>query len=276
MLNENGMEVDTKRDILEEIAQVTRVRIEKSKETTPLDELRKKCETLPKRESFRFEKALREKGITFICEVKKASPSKGLIAKDFPYVEIAKEYEEAGAGVISCLTEPHYFQGENKFLEEIVKEVQIPVLRKDFFVDPYMIYEAKLMGASGILLICAILTDKELKAYFALANELGLSSIFEAHTEEEVERALKCGARILGVNNRNLKTFQVDLSHSIELRKKVPKEVIFISESGIKTKEDMKLLYSHGTDAVLIGETFMRATNKKEMFTELKSMLLEE
>ncbi len=269
--NENGDAVDVKRNILDEIADRTRERIAEKKKEVSLEDIKRQAFSIKKEEIFPFEVELKQAGIGFICEIKKASPSKGLIAKDFPYVEIAKEYEEAGAVAISCLTEPYYFQGENRFLEEIVSEVTIPVLRKDFTVDEYMIYEAKVLGASAILLICAILDDKQLKEYFQIADQLGLSVLVETHTEEEVKRALASGARIIGVNNRNLKTFQVDLQHSVELKKMIPHDVIFISESGIKTKEDMKLLYEIGTDAVLIGETFMRATNKRQVFEDLAS-----
>lgn len=272
MLNENGDVVDTKRDILSEIADFVRDRIGILKEIFPTEELKKVAENLPKG-NFEFEKALSEKGMSFICEVKKASPSKGLIAEDFPYLDIAKDYENAGATAISCLTETYYFQGQDKYLNDIAEEVSIPVLRKDFFVDAYMVYEAKILGASAILLICAILSDKELKEFFEIANDLGLSAIFEVHDECELQRAMSCGARIIGVNNRNLKTFELDLNTSIRLRKLVPKDIIFISESGIKTREDIILLENNDVDAVLVGETLMRAENKKEILNNLKGML---
>lgn len=269
MRNENGDFVDEKRDILEEIADFTRDRIGIMKEIFPLESLKAQAEALPQG-NFPFEKALKSPGISFICEVKKASPSKGLIAPDFPYLDIAKDYESAGASAISCLTEPKYFQGQDKYLEDIVQEVTIPVLRKDFFVDEYMIYEAKLLGASAILLICSLLDDQQLKSYFQIAEQLGLSALFETHDEDEVARALRCGARIIGVNNRNLRTFQTDLNTSVTLRKLVPEDVIFVSESGIKTREDIAILESCGVGAVLIGETFMRAPNKKEMLEGLR------
>lgn len=257
--------------ILEEIAEKTIQRIEERKKEVPLEEVRRAAEALPVSGDFPFEKALRAEGLTFICEVKKASPSKGLIAEDFPYLEIAEEYEKAGAGAISCLTEPYYFKGSDEYLREIAKKVQIPVLRKDFTVDAYMIYEAKLLGASAVLLICAILTDGQLKEYLTLAHSLGLSALVEAHTEEEVSRALAAGVRIVGVNNRDLKTFRVDVTTSIRLRKLIPEGCLYVSESGIRTHEDVAKLYENGTDGVLIGETLMRAEDKKAMLDELRS-----
>lgn len=256
--------------ILDEIAARTRERVRLEKQAVPAGEMRFLAEALPTTESRPFEAALREPGLSFICEVKKASPSKGVIAESFPYVEIAKSYEAAGASAISVLTEPYYFQGSGRYLEEIAHEVGIPVLRKDFTVDPYMIYEAKVLGASAILLICAILDDGELKEYAAIAGSLGLSVLTEAHDEAEVDRALRAGARIVGVNNRDLKTFTVDVHNSVRLRNLVPSDVVFVSESGIRGPEDTKILYENGTDAVLIGETFMRSPDKKAMLDQLK------
>ena len=202
--------------------------------------------------------------LSFICEVKKASPSKGVIAEDFPYLSIAKDYEAAGASAISCLTEPYYFQGSDQYLKEITDTVSIPVLRKDFTVDAYQIYEAKLLGASAVLLICAILTEEQLKEYGAIAESLGLSALVEAHDEEEVQMALRSGAKIIGVNNRDLRNFTVDIHNSVRLRKLVPEEILFISESGIKTAADIAVLKENGTNGVLIGETLMRSSHKKE------------
>lgn len=217
-----------------------------------------------------FEEALGREGLSIISEVKKASPSKGVIAEDFPYLEIATTYEEAGADAISCLTEPDRFRGSDEYLKDIVKKVSIPVLRKDFTVDPYMIYQAKLMGASAVLLIAAILSDEELRSYFDIADRLGLSCLFEAHDAEEVKRCLAAGARILGVNNRNLKDFSVDITNSVRLREMVPSDIIFVSESGIEKPEDVKILKENGTDAVLIGEMLMRSSDKKSLIGELK------
>lgn len=256
--------------ILEEIAERTKVRVAEQKKKISLEEIKTKALEMDANTGFPFLKALQQEDISFICEVKKASPSKGLIAPDFPYVEIAKEYEEAGAAAISVLTEPYYFQGKNEYLEEIVKNVTIPVLRKDFTVDEYMIYEAKTIGASCVLLICAILDLPTLKKYLDLAHSLGLSAIVEAHDEEEVKVALESGAKIIGVNNRDLRTFTVDINNSARYRKMVPEDIVFISESGIKTAADIQKLRENGTNAVLIGETFMRSADKKAALKELR------
>lgn len=255
--------------ILDELAESTRKRVAKKKEKISLEEIKEKALMMEKTKDFPFEQALKKEGLSIIAEVKKASPSKGIIAADFPYLEIAKEYEASGVNAISCLTEPEYFKGSDDYLRDIAKEVRIPVLRKDFTVDPYMIYEAKTLGASAILLIAAILSDKELKEYYEIAESLGLSALFEAHDEEEVKRCLALGARIVGVNNRNLKDFTVDINNSIRLRELIPEDVIYVSESGIKTPEDLKILKENGTDAVLIGEMFMRSENKKELIESL-------
>lgn len=258
--------------ILDEIAAATKKRVALQKEQIPEEEMKNLACALPKDTGFPFEKALKQEEIRFICEVKKASPSKGLIAKDFPYMEIAKEYEQAGAAAISVLTEPDYFLGSDTYLQEIAKEVHIPVLRKDFTVDPYMIYQAKILGASAVLLICAILTDEQLKEYREIADSLGLSALVEAHDETEVARALASGARIVGVNNRDLRDFKVDITNSVRLRKLVPENVIFVSESGMKTPEDIDVLRKNGTDAVLIGEILMRSADKREMLEKLRAV----
>jgi len=242
-------------DILREIAMRTKERIEERKRILPLEQI---MSSIPG-QGFPFEKALKHDDIALICEIKKASPSKGIISKDFPYMEIAKEYESAGAAAISVLTEPFYFQGHDRYLEEIANAVKIPLLRKDFTVDSYMIYEAKLLGASAVLLICAILDRDTLKEYISIAHSLGLSALVEAHTEHEVEMALYAGARIIGVNNRNLKTFEVDITLSERLRKLVPPEIIFVSESGITQQSDIVKLREIGADAALIGESLMKS-----------------
>lgn len=256
--------------ILQEIAEKTRERIEAQKKIVSLEEIKAKAESLPVSQEFPFLKALKKDGISFICEVKKASPSKGVIAEDFPYLDIAKDYEKAGASAISCLTEPFYFQGSNDYLKDITDNVTIPVLRKDFTVDPYMIYEAKILGASAVLLICSILDKDTLKEYLDLAHSLGLSALVEAHDEAEVQMALDVDAKIIGVNNRDLKTFTVDINNSARFRQMVPPEIAFVSESGIKTREDIVKLVNNGTDAVLIGETLMRSPDKKAMLDSLR------
>ena len=260
-------------NILEEIAAKTKARLEAEQRALPLAELKAQVGELPRHRTkgveYPFERALGKEGIRFICEVKKASPSKGVIAEDFPYEEIAVEYEKAGADAISILTEPFYFKGSDAYLEAIRKKVQIPLLRKDFTVDEYMLYQAKRMGADAVLLICAILSPTQLQEYAEIADELGLSALVEAHDEREVEMALAAKARIIGVNNRNLKDFTVDINNSVRLRQLVPADILFVSESGMKTREDIRRLEENGTDAVLIGETFMRSADKAEMLWEL-------
>lgn len=271
--------------ILETIAEKTRERIGEEKRRLPTAELK----TLVKermaaegsgdkefpgngkerRAHYPFEAALAKDGMSFICEVKKASPSKGVIAEEFPYTEIAGEYEKAGADAISVLTEPFFFQGSDGYLREIRREVGIPILRKDFTVDEYMIYQAREMGADAVLLICAILSPMQLSEYGGLAEELGLSALVEAHDEKEVEMALAANARIIGVNNRNLKDFTVDIQNSVRLRGLVPADRLFVSESGMKVRADIARLEENGVNGVLIGETFMRSPNKKLMLDEL-------
>ena len=256
--------------ILDTIAEKTKERIAKKKKEIPLEQVEKQARAMEVTRDFPFEKALRKDAINFICEVKKASPSKGVIAENFPYLEIAAEYEEAGAAAISCLTEPYYFQGSDEYLRKIASRVNIPVLRKDFTVDEYMIYEAKILGARAVLLICAILEKEQLARYLQLAEDLGLSALVEAHDEAEVAMALEAGARIIGINNRDLRTFEVNIQNSIRLRKLVPPEIIFVSESGMKTADDIRSLRENGTNAVLIGETLMRSSDKKAMLDQLR------
>ena len=257
--------------ILDEIASYTRNRIAAAKENIPLSEVKTRALALSKGD-FSFEKALKKDDISFICECKKASPSKGLIAEDFPYLDIARDYEAAGADCISVLTEPKWFLGNDAYLKEISSAVNIPCLRKDFTVDEYMIYEAKVLGASAVLLICSILEKSLMKEYLAICDELGLSALVETHDEKEVEMALDIGARVIGVNNRNLKDFSVDTENSKRLRTLIPQDVVFVSESGVKTAADVKSLKEIGADAVLVGETLMRAQDKKAKLAELKGM----
>ncbi len=255
--------------ILNELADYAKIRVEEAKKQHSLEEIKEKALALPKG-NFIFEEALKKPGISFICECKKASPSKGLIAEDFPYVEIAKAYEEAGADCISVLTEPKWFLGSNQYLKEITDVVKTPCIRKDFTVDEYMIYEAKLLGASAVLLICSILTKEQIRDYIEVSDRLGLSALVEAHDEEEISMALEAGARIIGVNNRNLKNFTVDTDNSRRLRQMVPSDIIFVSESGVKDEKDIEKLREIGADAVLIGETLMRAEDKKSMLARLR------
>lgn len=249
--------------ILETIAQANRERYAEIEKQVPLEEIKKQARSMEITDEFPFEKALAGGGISYICEVKKASPSKGIIAEDFPYVEIAKDYEKAGASAISVLTEPRWFKGENRYLQEISQNVKIPLLRKDFTVCEYQIYEAKVIGASAVLLICALLDTDTIRKWTRLCDSLGLSALVEAHTEEEVKSALAAGARIVGVNNRNLKDFTVDLTTCTRLRKLVPKDILFVGESGIKTADDVQELRDAGVNGLLIGETLMRNPDKK-------------
>ena len=257
--------------ILDQLAARARERVARARAILPTDEIRAQTLALPKGD-FAFEAALRKPGISFICECKKASPSKGLIAPDFPYLEIARAYQAAGADCISVLTEPDWFLGRDAYLKEIAGAVSIPCLRKDFTVDEYMIYEAKLLGASAVLLICSILTEEQIRAYLSLCDRLGLSALVEAHDETEVKTALGAGARIIGVNNRNLKDFTVDTENSRRLRVLIPPQVLFVSESGVKSAGDVAKLREIGADAVLIGETLMRAEDKRAKLDELRGV----
>ena len=258
--------------ILDELAMHAKMRVVEARNREPLSVVRERAEARPFPD-FAFEKALSGPDLAFICEVKKASPSKGLIAPEFPYVQIAKDYEAADADAISVLTEPKWFLGSKEYLNEIADAVSVPCLRKDFTVDEYMIWSARARGASAVLLICAILDDARLRAFRELADELGLSALVEAHEEREVERALKAGARVVGVNNRDLRDFTVDTGNSTRLRSLIPDDVLYVSESGVKTAEDVARLRAMGADAVLIGETLMRAADKTAKLAELRSRL---
>ena len=259
-------------DILTQLSNYASVRTEAAKQLLPLAEIKARALSLPKG-NFAFETALKKPELSFICECKKASPSKGLIAPDFPYLTIAKEYETAGADCISVLTEPKWFLGSDRYLEEIASSISIPCIRKDFTVDEYMIYQARLLGASAVLLICSILTPQQIESYLEVCEELGLSALVEAHDEAAIKTALKAGARIIGVNNRNLKDFTVDTENSRTFRDLVPPGLTFVSESGVRTAEDVAAIAKSGADAVLIGETLMRAEDKTEKLAELKSLL---
>ncbi|WP_407421379.1 indole-3-glycerol phosphate synthase TrpC [Methanobrevibacter sp.] len=257
--------------MLDEIVAKTEERLKDAMENKSLEELKQDVSMLEINQDFPFKEALKDPQIAIIAEVKKASPSKGLIAEDFDYIEIAKEYEEAGASAISVLTEPYFFQGSDDYLKEIAQNVSIPILRKDFVIDEYMIWEAKLLGASAVLLIVSILDIVQLKRFLDLAHDLGLSAIVETHDGNEIRTAMNVGAEIIGVNNRNLADFTVDIDNSISLRRCVSDNIIFISESGIKTKEDVTRLKENNVDAVLIGETLMKSDDKKSLISELKN-----
>lgn len=260
--------------ILEEIAEATRKRVEKCKQNISYEEMKQKAFSMRIDDCFPFEKQLKKKEAAFICEIKKASPSKGIIAEYFPYVDIAKEYEDAGADCMSVLTEPDYFMGSTEYLREIRQAVKTPLLRKDFTIDDYMIYEAKVIGADAVLLICALLDEETIREWISLCDRLGLSALVEAHNKEEIRMAVCAGARIIGVNNRNLRTFQVDINNCLRLRENIPSEILFVAESGIRTREDIEALEMGGVNGVLIGETFMRSADKKATLNELKGKMV--
>lgn len=263
-------------DILQKIAEKTRQRVEGKKKEFPMAALRKQAENMVEKElgnggfRFPFERAIDTKELSYICEIKKASPSKGVLDLECDYRSIARIYEEAGAAALSVLTEPYFFLGQDYHLSEVRQLVKIPLLRKDFTVDPYQIYEAKLLGADAILLIAALLGSKELKDYLKTADQLGISVVTEVHDQAELDVALGAGSRIIGVNNRNLKTFQVDIGTSLRLRESVPESVLFLSESGIRSREHIRALEEKGVHGVLIGETFMRSANKEMVLRELR------
>lgn len=256
-------------NILNEIAAYAVKRVQQAESKIPLEAIKEQALALPGKE-FVFEHALRKPELSFICECKKASPSKGIIAEDFPYLKIAQEYEQAGADCISILTEPKYFLGDDSYLQKIAQAVSVPCLRKDFVVSPYMLYEARVLGAAAVLLICSLLTEKELAEYLAICESLGMSALVEVHNAAEISMAIHAGARIIGVNNRNLSDFSVDMANSGRLRELVPPEILFVAESGIKTAADVQTVREIGGDAVLIGELLMRADNRSAMLAELR------
>lgn len=258
-------------NILEQLAAYARTRVEQAKAVRPLADVKAAALAQPKRD-FAFEKALAQPGVRFICECKRASPSKGLIAPVFPYLDIAKEYAAAGADAISVLTEPKWFLGSDEYLQQIAAAVPVPCLRKDFTVDEYMIYEAKLLGASAVLLICSLLDTETLHQYLGICDALGLSALVEAHDEQEIASAAAAGARVIGVNNRNLKNFTVDVTNSLALRQKAPPGVLFVAESGITSPSDVSALRAAGVDAVLVGEALMRAPDKAAALAALRGV----
>lgn len=256
-------------NILKEIAAYAVKRVQQAESKMPLEAMKEQALALPGKE-FVFEHALRKPELSLICECKKASPSKGIIAENFPYLKIAQEYEQAGADCISILTEPKYFLGNDSYLQKIAQAVSVPCLRKDFVVSPYMLYEARVLGAAAVLLICSLLTEKELAEYLAICESLGMSALVEVHNAAEISMAIHAGARIIGVNNRNLSDFSVDMANSGRLRELVPPEILFVAESGIKTAADVQTVREIGGDAVLIGELLMRADNRSAMLAELR------
>ncbi len=256
--------------ILDTIAEYAKIRVNNAKKEISLEEMKEKAFGVTNKTPFAFENALKNDRISFICECKKASPSKGVIANDFPYLDIAKEYEIAGADCISVLTEPKWFMGKNEYLTDIQNDVSIPCLRKDFTIDEYMIYEAKAIGADAVLLICSLLSGDKIAKYIEICDELGISAVVEAHDEDEIKSGVDAGARIIGVNNRNLKDFSVDVTNSARLRELVPDDITFIAESGIKTHDDIVKLEGYNVNAVLIGETLMKADDKRAMLNELR------
>lgn len=258
-------------NILEQLAAYARTRVEQAKAVRPLADVKAAALAQPKGD-FAFEKALAQPGVRFICECKRASPSKGLIAPVFPYLDIAKEYAAAGADAISVLTEPKWFLGSDEYLQQIAAAVPVPCLRKDFTVDEYMIYEAKLLGASAVLLICSLLDTETLHQYLGICDTLGLSALVEAHDEQEIASAAAAGARVIGVNNRNLKNFTVDVTNSLALRQKAPPGVLFVAESGITFPSDVSALRAAGVDAVLVGEALMRAPDKAAALAALRGV----
>lgn len=258
--------------ILDELAEYAEERVRADKEKISLEEMKNKAMLLPKGD-FCFEKALKKRRGAAICEVKKASPSKGVISEDFPYLEIAKEYEKIGADCISCLTEPKWFMGSDEIFAKIRKEVSLPMIRKDFTVDEYQIYQAKVMGADAVLLICAILNENKLREYLSICNTLGITALVEAHDKSEIETAVKIGARVIGVNNRNLKDFTVNFNNAASLREFIPKNVVYVAESGVQTPDDGASLIKSGADAVLIGEALMRSEDKGEFLKKMREGL---
>ena len=262
--------------ILDDIVTKQKVRIKNEKKEKSLEFLKQEVLALPLSEKYFFEDSLKSKEFSFICEIKKASPSKGVIVEEFPYTDIAQDYEQAGAAAISVLTEPNFFKGNDIFLKDVADIVNIPVLRKDFIIDEYQIYQAKLIGADAVLLICAVLDESTLKKFINIATSLKLSCLVETHNEEEIKKALSCNAKIIGINNRDLKTFTVDINTSLKLRKFIPENKILVSESGIKTAQDIKMLKNAGFNGALIGESMMLSKNKEQFLLSLKGEKVKE
>ena len=256
--------------ILEQLAAHARARVEADKERLGPDEMRELAARSGRGSGEAFENALRRPGLSFICEVKRASPSKGLIAPEFPYLDVARDYERAGADAISCLTEPKWFLGTDAIFAEIRAAVDTPMLRKDFTVDEYQLYQAKAMGADAVLLICALLDTPTLERFLGVCGELGLAALTEAHDASEVASAVSAGARLIGVNNRNLRDFSVDFANAARLRDAIPPGCVFVAESGVAGPEDAAALKRIGADAALVGEALMRATDRGALLAAMK------
>ena len=256
--------------ILDKLADLSRERAKADREKVPEAELREQALALGRGNGEAFLSALKKPGISFICEIKKASPSKGLISPEFPYLRIAADYERAGADCISCLTEPEYFLGSDRIFREVRQQVSLPMLRKDFTVCTYQLDQARVMGANAALLIVSLMDGKTLEAYLERCEELGIAALVETHDEEEICTAVSVGAKMIGVNNRNLKDFSVDFSNAARLRDRIPADCIYVAESGVRTPEDVQRLRQIGADAALIGETLMRSPDPAEMLQQLK------
>ena len=255
--------------ILDELAAHARERVAADKAKIPLEDMKAQAEALPKGD-FRFEKALSGKECAFICEVKKASPSKGVIDPVFDFEAIAQSYEDAGADCVSCLTEPKWFLGSDEIFRKVRKIVTKPMIRKDFTVDEYQIYQAKVLGADAVLLICTLLDTETIRGYIGICDKLGLSALVETHDAQEMQSAVRAGARLIGVNNRNLKDFTVDLGNAARLREGAPDGTVFVAESGVSSPADAAALRKTGADAVLVGEYLMRAADKKQALDALR------
>ncbi|MDO4536940.1 MAG: indole-3-glycerol phosphate synthase TrpC [Coriobacteriales bacterium] len=260
-----------KENILKVIADHNRRLVSEAQERVSKDELAERAFACPSATGYPFEEALARPGLSFICEVKRASPSKGVIAADFDHLAVARSYEAAGADAISCLTEPKWFLGSLDYLADIARETTTPVMRKDFVVDSYQLYEAKLAGASAVLLLCGVLDDEQLSAYLELCKELGLSALVEAYDEDELRRAVAVGAHMIGVNNRNLKDFSVDFAHAQRMRELVPADRLYVAESGVASLDDVATIARMGADAALVGEFLMRAGDKSALLSEMRA-----
>ena len=256
--------------ILDTIAGYARERVQKDRERIAADRMEQLAMNAPEARGSLFYEAIGKEGLSVICEVKKASPSKGIIDPEFDYRGIALEYAGAGADAISCLTEPKWFLGSDEIFETIRSLVKTPMLRKDFVIDEYQIYQARLLGADCVLLICALLDTGTIRRYLGICEDLGLAALIETHNESELCSALEAGARMIGVNNRNLKDFTVDLDNARRLRDQIPPDRLFVAESGIRTAEDAAAMRRAGADAVLVGEAFMRAPDKSAFLAAMK------